>query len=371
MSFDFGSSDFKSRIKDKEQLIRKKTASGIQEHINYKKILALLRSYREERPITGYIVISIGPIEIESLKGEGADDLFATIDSLIQRNENHIEVDKNFNKLSSHHQIILNTNTARNLYCNLSHQSCIFIIDKDDIYYFVDGIDISESIFLTPQDKEGYRRLKGINEINELFNEYRKYLKNRDVYRKFFLVKSHVKSLYQHLYSSNSVQVSEKEFIKDNVQLLNNRPEDIFREDLRMFLKSNFKEKLLGKEYILENFKRLDIFFLDEYGELFFIEVKWVGKSIHPQGQRIETEYNENNINPSAVLQTVGYIKELFETGKNIKLGYLAVFDARYDDLSSDTVADFDKNRLGTEMQKYYSRFVKVPDFRVKNMNPY
>lgn len=107
--------------------------------------------------------------------------------------------------------------------------------------------------------------------------------------------------------------VGEEQFIKDHCHLLNNKPEDRLRENLRHFLNMRLKATLLTKEYILANFNRLDIFILDESGtELYLIEVKWVGECISAEGKKIsKTSFDETDINPKAVIQSVKYLKQL------------------------------------------------------------
>ena len=94
-----------------------------------------------------------------------------------------------------------------------------------------------------------------------------------------------------------------------------------------------------------------------------------MGISIHPLGQKIGTSYQAEDINPNAVIQTVDYIRQLNNENKNIKLAYLAVFDARYEDLP-DTVEVFDEKLLIEDLGKYYPRFKKIADFRVINQHP-
>ncbi|MBP1615733.1 MAG: hypothetical protein H6Q13_3181, partial [Bacteroidetes bacterium] len=194
----------------------------------------------------------------------------------------------------------------------------------------------------------------------------RQRLKSRDVYNKFFVSKSHLLSLKTDMGS----QLDDKKYIYDNKQLLENKPEDKFREDLRFFLSEKLKANFLSKEYILENFKRLDIFILDESGyELYLIEVKWVGISINPSGKKTGTSYSERDIVPNAVKQTVGYLRQLFDEQKNIKLGYLAVFDARKEDLP-DTGNSINNLCFENEDAIHFRKFRKIADFRVLNEHP-
>ena len=125
------------------------------------------------------------------------------------------------------------------------------------------------------------------------------------------------------------------------------------------------------REVVLENLERLDIELMDEGGnDLYFIEIKWVGESIGPQGDSIGTSYNASpRINPDAVKQVLNYIRELLNENKNFKIGYLAVFDARKNDLP-DTGEGISENDVPKDLIEYFPRFIKLPDFRVKNINP-
>ena len=138
------------------------------------------------------------------------------------------------------------------------------------------------------------------------------------------------------------------------------------------------------REVMMEDLDRLDIELLDEKGkDLYFIEIKWVGDSIHADGNQFGTTYNANRINPSAVIQVVGYINQLLEEKQNIKIGYyikersfdnkkvgyLLVFDARKEDLV-DTGDGVTESVVPEKLRKHYHRYKKLKDFRVININP-
>src|SRR5690606_21096099 len=133
-------------------------------------------------------------------------------------------------------------------------------------------------------------------------------------------------------------------FIADYKHLLRNKPENTFRDDLREFLKFNLRVTQV-KEFLLENMKRLDIYLYDEFGEIYLIEVKWVGQSIHPQGKKVGISFDGRDINPKAFFQVLDYLEELDNKGQNIVRAYLVVFDARKEDLN-DTGNDFNDSLL-------------------------
>ncbi len=129
---------------------------------------------------------------------------------------------------------------------------------------------------------------------------------------------------------------------------------------------------VVTREVTLENLDRLDIELTDEDGrDLYFIEIKWVGECIGANGAEISrTKYDAKpRIQPNAVKQVVEYIDQLLTEKENLKIGYLAVFDARKEDLP-DTGVDITSADVPEDLRKHFHRFVKLKDFRVKNENP-
>lgn len=366
--FNFKTDSFKQFLKQKESQIHIRTENGIQETDNFKNLHRCLATYHRERPIKDFTALLISKDEINNLITDFSDKLFKTLDEENCIINNHLLFDKNLDLITFERNEIKDNNEARKHYIALSNDVCVFLINPKGVHYFVDGKDVGEAIFFTTDALNSYNELKDITKIIEIFDEYRNHLKIRDNYSKFFVSKSSKSSLCKHL-KVNPSKKDYEDFINDNKQLLENKPEDRFREDLRMYLTKNLKATVLSKEYILDNFKRLDIFINDDFGELYLIEVKWVGISIHPLGQKIGTLYEAKDINPNAVLQTVDYIRQLNNENKNIKLAYLAVFDARNEDLP-DTVDVFDEKHLIEDLNKYYPRFKKIADFRVINQHP-
>lgn len=128
---------------------------------------------------------------------------------------------------------------------------------------------------------------------------------------------------------------------------------------------------VVSREVMLENLDRLDIELTDEAGrDLYLIEIKWVGKSINANGNGYGVEYRATpRINPDAVRQVIGYIDELLKDHQNIKIGYLAVFDTRKDALP-DTCEGLTDDVVAEDLRQHFARFKKIPDFKVRNINP-
>ena len=368
IEYNFKSDSFKNFLKNKESEIYKRTEDGIQETDNFKKIHRCLVTFQKKKPINDYTALLIHEEEVNNITVDYNDKLFSCLDSQEFIINNHLLLDRNFTVENCERKEIKDNNDARKYYLELSKDYCVFLINPIGVHYFVNGKDIGEAIFFSSDALNTYNELKDITKICDIFNEYRQHLKNRNNYSKFFVSKSSKSSLCKHLIGHPSDKDYE-EFLKKHKQLLENKPEDGFREDLRMFLRNKLKATVLSKEYILDNFNRIDIFIQDDFGELYLIEVKWVGVSIHQRGQKIGTSYDTKDINPAAVIQTIEYIKQLYEEGKNIKIGYLVVFDARYEE-STDTLNDFNESVLEEGLKEFYNRFSKIKDLRVLNIHP-
>ena len=86
--------------------------------------------------------------------------------------------------------------------------------------------------------------------------------------------------------------LSEKDFIEANKHLVKNKPESYFRDDLLGYLQDVMRARV-SKEFTLNDNDRIDILVQDEAGlGIYFIEVKWVGTSIHPSGKKISSLSN-------------------------------------------------------------------------------
>ncbi|MEM1405957.1 MAG: hypothetical protein AAGG59_04230 [Bacteroidota bacterium] len=366
-------------LKDKEAAVRARTISGINDHPAFRRLLALLTNYEKGHPLSGFIAVILETEDVESFTERGFDLLYDNIDTSISNAHNHIALNSNGEIVSSDRiQPGQSGNDVRRLYEEMSKEYVVFLLSPNNIQHFIDGNDAGETIFFTNEDKSRYAELKEISDIKQLFEDYRLHLTIRNTYSKFFASNSAKRAILEHQINSkgdpkpttSEKEKLQKEFFKKHQHLLENKPEDRFREDLRHFLDQRLKgDVYITKEHILESFKRIDIFIRDEFGELYLIEVKWVGTSVHATGTKIGTSFNSNDINPEAIVQTVKYLKELYENKTTIKIGYLVVFDSRDNDLG-DTIPSFDESNLDSDHKPYYKRFEKIPDFRALNLVP-
>ncbi|WP_312906383.1 hypothetical protein [Sphingobacterium multivorum] len=366
MDFNFKNQDFKSLLRNKQYLINKQTTSIALESQSYKILFANLKSMIESNAFKGAKVILIKIDEFNSIELKDTNNINNLFSNNLFSTSGIIEIDRRFDIIDQVRERMPDkSHEARRLFLEFSKNGyVVFHLIESFINVFINEEEFPESPFLSIEDKRRHHQKKDISQLHEVFDQYREKIKDQPVYCKFFISKSHL-TAYQQTKGDSS-----NDFIPNNSHILNNRCEDKFREDLRIFLKDHLLVNIIIKEYILDSKKRLDILLVDEFGVNFYlIEVKWVGESINPKGVKVSTKFNANDINPNAFIQTLNYLEELDNKGENIVKAYLVVFDARKDDLE-DTGLNFNNSLLTTTQRKHFAKFEKVKDFRVKNIHP-
>jgi len=362
-------SNFRNLLRRNKDAIVYAALNGLEATDNFKRMRSLIIAMSDKYSNNSfkYIVISEQDLQNLTHNADNAIELLFKAPLFIQNC--HIIIDSNLEIKEVNNEQHNDNNETRRIFTQMSKKEgvVIFVVSPENIInYFVNGRDGGDSIFYESSTLRSFNCKKPISELESVLEEYREHLKLRNTYSKFFVEKSHLKSLRTDLKS----ELSEERFIKANKQLLRNTPEDCFRDDLRMFLKEKLKI-FIGKEFMLESLKRLDITMIDEEGEgLYFIEVKWVGMSVHQSGKGKGTTYDAKpRIVPDAFKQSIAYIIELLAEEKNFKLGYLAVFDARGEDLP-DTGEGMTIEQIPEEHRSVFYRLLKLKDFRVINEHP-
>lgn len=361
--------EFKTLLRKKQRAIQQRTSDGVQDTPQFQRLHILLSGCAKKYRENDFHLVIISKDNLSHLDdnaNEYVERLFK--DSNFIKNR-IVKVDSNLQIIESNNDSFPEKNNeARRYFTALSESNgdVCFLIDPDfEINYFIDGNEYGDGIFYTAQSRKAYEQLKTIDKLEEVLNEYRSVLKKQDTYIKFFVSKSQLKTLKRITQST----LPDEQFILENKHLLRNKPEECFREDIRNYIKRHMKV-VVHRELMLENLDRLDIELFDEDGkDLYFLEIKWVGESIHDDGSKLGTAYDATRIKPAAVMQVVRYIKQLHEEKQNIKIGYLVVFDARKDALV-DTGDGVTEALLPEELQKYYPRYKKLKDFRIVNINP-
>jgi hypothetical protein len=276
------------------------------------------------------------------------------------RSYNHVVIDKDCAATDGLNLKFEDSNRARRIYAEMSkHGLCVFFLSEVGMMFFVDGNDFGDAIFCTESDIKTYIKKKDISEIEQVIEEYRAKLREQSTYSKFFVYKTTLKHIYP---------PSKREQGKN---LLRNKPENTFRNDLLTFLKSNIKGSFVfAKEFILESLNRFDIWTYDENGNWIIIEVKWIGQSIHPGDRKEGVSFGPEHIKKKAVPQVLGYIQEaILELKYGVKAGYLVVYDAR-SSKDGDSLDTTDYTYVEADLHKFIPLFHKFPDLAVDNIQP-
>ncbi len=360
---------FKGYLAGKKQDIYQRTNDGVQETEPFQRLLSILAQCRRKVEEQDFRLILISKEDLSKLCADAdikAMTLFRHATFLTNRTvlvDSELKIQNNNNDPFPD-----GDNDARHYFASLATDDMVVfhVAPNATVNFFIDGNDYGDGIFYTRDTLTRYEELRTIEQIKEVLDDYRIKLTLRDTYLKFFVTKAGLRALR----TLTSPSVNERTFLENNKHLLNNKPEELFREDIRNYIKEHMKI-IVTREVTMENLDRLDIELTDEEGkDLYFIEIKWVGESIGPNGDKIVTKFNaQPRINPDAVRQVISYIDELLKEDKNVKLGYLAVFDARKDDLE-DTGTGISEDDVPENLRQHFHRFVKLPDFRVKNINP-
>lgn len=364
-----GNADFKQMLDTKKQDIIQRTSDGVQETLQFQRLLSILTECRKKNEERDYRLILISKDDLLRLcqdASERAQALFHQFEFLTNRT---IYVDSFLAIQNSNNDPFpTGDNNARRYFASLTDTDLVafHISPNSTVNYFINGKDYGDGIFYTREALNSYEERKTIEHLEEVLKDYRIVLSHQDTYLKFFVEKSGLRALHSLSKSTDAID----KFISNNKQLLKNKPELLFHEDIRNYIKQHMKV-VVSREVVIENLDRLDIELMDEVGnDLYFIEIKWVGESIGSDGASVPTKYDASpRIRPNAVKQVVEYIDELLRENQNIKIGYLVVFDARKDDLE-DTGKGISDKDVPEDMRSNFHRFVKLPDFRVKNINP-
>ena len=321
--------EFKNLLRMKQIDIQQRTSDGIQETAQFQRMKALLSIGRMKYEETDYRLVIIAKENLKHL-AENAniliEELFQTSTFITNRT---VVVDSELQIVNANNDPFPeDNNEARRFFTSVSKGSNLvcFLIDPDStINYFIDGNEYGDGIFYSNSSRKAYEKLKTIDKLEEVLEDYRNVLTHQDTYVKFFVPKSQLLALK----TLKGIESPDKNFIQENKHLLRNRPEECLREDIRNYIKKHMKV-VVHRELMLEDLDRLDIELFDETGrDLYFLEIKWVGNSIHANGDDIGTTYNARpRIVPDAIIQVLKYIRQLSIEKENIKQGYLIVFDA-------------------------------------------
>lgn len=229
---------------------------------------------------------------------------------------NYIKID-NRGKILEKKYLDGNTAEIKKRLQELSASDYIFFFGEKGITQFINGSVVDDNnIFYSRGDRIKYIEKKDISQINEVMENYARQNVTQQVnYMCFF---------------ADKAAISQIDSQKVGKNILRNKPEHYMRDHLCNYLTEHMRYTFTTEPELGQSKTKLDISF-DVCGELYFIEIKWLGVSINDEGKGFSTTYTDSRAR-DGVVQTLGYIEELMNTSeKSLRHGYLAVYDARDD----------------------------------------
>ena len=321
------------------------------------EVMEILQEFQiKTRPIPPFCIIMVNEEMSQVDIGAMSTNLENNINRIIQTHD-HLILDRNISVVKKSREIFTNSNEARKKYAQISqNKHSVFFISNEGIRVFVNGFDIGDRVlFYTGGDLNKFIRKKDISELREVLTEYKEALSRTTRYQKFFVPRGLLEQLYG------------KDYF-DSKNLLINKPEHLFRDDLKDFLHDKIDRTFnFNREILLDTNQRIDINTEDNEGNYYFLEIKWIGKSINPDYDAEGTYYSENDIKKDGIKQTLQYIEELHAENKLVKLGWLTVFDARQEKIK----LDFNNyEHIDEDLKKNLHLFDIISDLAVDNINP-
>lgn len=269
------------------------------------------------------------------------------VNNFIQINNEGSVIDSN--------NIDSNTELIKEELKNKSKTFYVFFFGEEGITRYINGVAYEDkNYFYSQEDRLKFKRKKDISQLHEVIQSYSDSFVSQQVnYMCFFADNSTLRQLQ-----------NGEELITKNI--LKNKPEHYMRDQLRQYLTDNMQYTFLIEPELGQSKRELDIYF-EVKGSLYFIEIKWLGKSINDSGTGISSHYG-NSRAIEGVKQSLEYIKELAKTQEVVlRRGYLAIFDAR----DSKKALNFDNySFVSDDLKQYISLFEILPIINLQKKHP-
>lgn len=289
-----------------------------------------------ENQINHQVLFSVAviPEEVDNMIFE---NLYTSLASSIKSSisANYIKVDRCGDIVESKHLEGRSSEIKKKL-ADLSVKEYVFFFGENGITRFCNGNVVDDdNVFYSREDRLKYREKKDISQLQSVIGNYATQYLTQQVN-------------YMTLFADNStLNQIDKKLTKRNI--LRNKPEHYMRDQLCQYLTENMRYTFTIEPELGQSKGELDVYF-DVSGELYFIEIKWLGTSINVDGTGLSTTYSDARAR-KGVLQTLEYIKELLNSSeKSLRQGYLLIYDAR----DKKNKIDFQEYRFVTEELKEY-----------------
>lgn len=260
-----------------------------------------------------YFALYIAADEIDNVKFDEMHNNLSALNGSIN-DSNLIQIDCCGNIVHKEYKGLLSEEMKAEL-SRISLHHFVFFFGEKGITRYINGRAIADcNIFYSIEDRKRYLEKKDISQINQVIHEYATQNVTQQVN-------------YMYFFENNvTLMQIDPAYIKRNI--LKNKPEHFMRDHLREYLKDHMRYTFSSEPELTQSKRELDIYF-DVKGELYFIEIKWLGVSINDNGTGLTQPYTDYRAR-EGVIQSLEYIEELINTSEtSLRCGYLAIFDAR------------------------------------------
>lgn len=265
--------------------------------LNKRNLFSLIIS----NEMLGYINLSVFPEKLKLLESE-------------IRENNFIRLDENCNIIEKKY-LTGNSFKIREILISESKKNCVFFFGEEGLELYQNGkAEEGKNFFYSHEDRMRFLKKKDISQLETVLEEYSTQFITQQVN-------------YMCIFADNpTLRQIDPSLVKRNI--LKNKPEHLMRDQLCQYLTDHMQYTFNVEVELSQSKKRNDIYF-DVRGELYFIELKWIGVSINDAGTGLSTSFGDDRVR-EGVVQTLDYIKELLQTSeKSLRTGYLLVYDAR------------------------------------------
>ncbi len=203
---------------------------------------------------------------------------------------------------------------------SLNTGSISFSLAKEEIKVYISGHELE---FLKQYKNTYYdvieKKLYGIEYYKLLLKDFFDSEIQYDPNKKLYAYKDNYHSTY-------------RSKIDTNPNLLCSAPEEKFQEMLVKYLNNNCRD-IVQKEIRTPDNDRYDIWVANQDNKIYVFELKWLGKSISPNGN-INTNYDNSDRAISGAYQLKDYVDNAYKyddllSGDAIYCGVLVIYDAR------------------------------------------
>lgn len=278
-------------------------------------------------------------------------DFKLEISKLIKEGYNKFTLNEEFEIKHKSSNTYSNTYEAFNDYKKLSYNNIVFFFGDTAVDIFINGDTEHYNTFYCAADLQRYTEkftIEQLEQVLDLYNNH--YICKQDEYSRFFESKANINKLEN----------------KHNYYILKNSPEKFMRDNLRSYLNEHMQARFQIEIELPVSKNKLDLY-TEVNGGFYFIEIKWLGKSINSEGTSISSNHSDSRAR-KGVVQTLEYIKELKNnTTNNIKCGTLVIFDARKE---KNKIDYRNLEFIPSDLLKYNDYFKIYDKLHLSNIHP-